>query len=118
MHSNSLRFFVSVVLFLVHVSMSTVPGSAVGQTPDGDTLAFEMTCEEAGLEGDLLGLCRSFAEAMDCPVVDSFENRQSRNAVVRNFEKLSGGLSIIDVLSPRDRPVADARLGFRPSSAR
>ena len=50
------------LLFLCSLILCT--GSALGQTPDGETPAQEDVCD--GESGAAFGLCNAYCEAMDC----------------------------------------------------
>jgi hypothetical protein len=61
----------------------TYPGMA--QTADGETLAVEDVCANAGLTGKALGLCNAYCEAMDC---DSGSPQASEAACLRILSQL------------------------------
>lgn len=71
--------------------------TAFAQTPDGVPPSRERACEEAGLTGNLLGLCRAYWGANDCDVLSSPSNKKACDAIARNFSRLSGGLDIKDI---------------------
>ena len=78
---------------LLVVGWFMIAGLAFAGTPDGLTPSKETVCEEAGLKGKLLGICRAYAEAQDCDS-PSHSNKKSCEVLARNFERLSGGISI------------------------
>ncbi len=84
-------------LILTTISCSVAATMAFAQTPDGVPPSRENACEEAGLTGNLLGLCRAYWEANDCDVLSSPSNNKSCDAIARNFARLSGGLDIKDI---------------------
>lgn len=81
--------------WLVGMVVLSISSSIVlGQTPDSVPPSRETVCEDAGLHGRLLGLCRAYWEAKDCDIVSSTKNRRSCDAIKENFARLSGGLDI------------------------
>lgn len=51
-------------------------------------------CEDAGLAGGALGLCRAYCYAADCDGDATRASAKACASLARNFEKVSGGLSL------------------------
>lgn len=72
---------------------------AFAQTPDGQTPADEMVCEEVELGGALKGLCNAYCEAMDCDA-DPYANINACESVHGKFLRKSGGIELPCVIPP------------------
>ena len=105
--ATRIMLFVSLLAFI----LTPLP-SLMAKTSDGIIPKQETICEDAGLERNLLGLCRAYAEANDCNDIAGLENTPRCIALAINFERASGGIKITDVLSPNTPPVADAGHSF------
>ncbi|SRR5581483_8142028 len=81
------KTMVVAALMLTVASGALTPLVQAGGTPDGETPAQEMICDEAGLERSAWGLCVAFCEASDC---DTFPKRPSCTGLRRNFTRLTG----------------------------
>lgn len=72
---------------------------AFAQTPDGQTPADELVCEEAELGGALKGLCNAYCEAMDCDT-DPYANLNACESVHEKFLRKSDGIELPCVMLP------------------
>ena len=64
------------------------PGTALGQTPDGETPALEDICADES--GAAFGLCNAFCEAMDCHLDQPQASATACTKVGDKFEQITG----------------------------
>ncbi|MCG0008966.1 M23 family metallopeptidase [Vibrio parahaemolyticus] len=89
---TSAFFVVCAALFTVFVHAST---------PDFSPPSTEETCDKAGLDDQLRGICIAYGEAHDCDLHNEFRDSESCLQLKANFKKLSGGSDISTLFPPK-----------------
>jgi len=79
------RTFFLTAIFVLIAGFALSSGSAIAQTPDGETPANEGVCDALiGATPGLYGLCNAYCEAQD---LDSFEKEPPNTKILANYRK-------------------------------
>ena len=85
------------------VALALFAGTAAAQTPDGETPAIELLCDE--FNGAAFGLCNAYCEAMDCHLADDGDPSTEPQASAQACERVGGRFENLTGQRP---PCADA----------